>query len=145
MPESPIDEYQARLDAKQSEFRERRDVVDRRDDSLKRRLIEDRRKTVVTVSNDRRKGPRRDGERRISEESRRKDSSYIPSNDRRREERRVTDRREYVTTNYSQEKLDDAIEEKDKQDFGISTIMFLLSFIVIFGSIIYVFYTEGNL
>ena len=83
MPVSPIDEYQARLDAKQSEFRERRVVVDRRDDSLKRRLIEDRRKTVVPVSNDRRKGPRRAGERRVSEENRRKDSSYIPSNDRR--------------------------------------------------------------
>ena len=145
MPESPTDEYQARLDAKQSEFRERRDVVDRRDDSLKRRLIEDRRKTVVTVSNDRRKGPRRDGERRISEENRRKDSSYIPSNDRRREERRVTDRREYVTTNYSQEKLENAIEEKDKHDFYLSAFMFVLSFIIIFGSIIYVFYTEGNL
>ena len=134
MPVSPIDEYQARLDSKQSEFRERRITVDRRDDSLKRRLIEDRRK-----------GPRRTGESRHHEDDRREGSSYIPSNDRRLGERRVTDRREYVTTNYSQDKLDEAIEDKDKRDFDISTLMFILSFIVIFGSIIYVFYTEGNL
>ena len=145
MPVSPIDEYQARLDSKQSEFRERRITVDRRDDSLKRRLLEDRRKTVVSVTNDRRQGPRRMGERRHYEEDRRENSSSSSRSDRRRGERRVTDRREYVTTNYSQDKLDEAIEDKDKRDFDISTLMFILSFIVIFGSIIYVFYTEGNL
>lgn len=145
MPASPIDEFQARLDAKQSEFRERRVVVDRRHDSLKRRLLEDRRKTVVPVTNDRRQGPRRTGERRHHEENRRDGSPHAPSNDRRLGERRVTDRREYVTTNYSQDKLDEAIEDKDKRDFDLSTLMFILSFIVIFGSIIYVFYTEGNL
>ena len=145
MPVSPIDEYQARLDSKQSEFRERRITVDRRDDSLKRRLIEDRRKTVVPVSNDRRKGPRRTGERRVFDENRRKSSSYTPLHDRRQHERRISDRREYVTTNYSQEKLESAIEEKDKRDFNVSAFMFALSFIIIFGSIIYVFYTEGNL
>ena len=145
MPASPIDEYQARLDLKQSEFRERRITVDRRDDSLKRRLIEDRRKTVVPVSNDRRKGPRRTGERRVFDENRRKSSPYTPLHDRRQHERRISDRREYVTTNYSQEKLESAIEEKDKRDFNVSAFMFALSFIIIFGSIIYVFYTEGNL
>lgn len=145
MPASPIDEYQARLDSKQSEFRERRITVDRRDDSLKRRLIEDRRKTVVPVSNDRRKGPRRTGERRVFDENRRKSSPYTPLHDRRQHERRISDRREYVTTNYSQEKLESAIEEKDKRDFNVSAFMFALSFIIIFGSIIYVFYTEGNL
>ena len=145
MPASPIDEYQARLDSKQSEFRERRITVDRRDDSLKRRLIEDRRKTVVSVTNDRRQGPRRMGERRHREEDRRENSSPSSRSDRRRGERRVTDRREYVTTNYSQDKLESAIEEKDKRDFNISTLMFIFSFIVILGSIIYVFYTEGNL
>ena len=101
MPVSPIDEYQAKLDAKKSEFRERRVVMDRRNDSLKRRLLEDRRKTVVPVTNDRRKGPRRLGERRTSDKDRRKDSS-LPSHDRRQGERRVSDRREYVTTNYSE-------------------------------------------
>ena len=145
MPASPIDEYQARLDSKQSEFRERRITVDRRDDSLKRRLLEDRRKTVVPVTNDRRQGPRRMGERRLDETDRRENSPYSSRSDRRQGERRVTDRREYVTTNYSQEKLDEAIEEKESSDFNVSTMMFILSFIIIFSSILYIFYMDGSL
>ena len=142
MPESPTDEYQSLYEAKKSVFRERRIVQNRRDDSLKRRLLEERRKTVVPVTNDRRQGPRRLGERRTTD---RRSSEGGLKRDRRAGDRRVSERREYVTTNYSKEKLDQAIEEKDKNDFNVSAIMFILSFIIIFGSIIYVFYTEGNL
>jgi hypothetical protein len=145
MPASPIDEYQVRLDSKQSESRVRRITVDRRDDSLKRRLLEDRRKTVVPVTNDRRQGPRRTGERRHDETDRRENTPYSSRTDRRQGERRVTDRREYVTTNYSNEKFQQSIEEKENNDFDVSTMMFILSFIIIFSSILYIFFMDGSL
>ena len=140
MPESPTDEYQSLYEAKKSIFRERRIVQNRRDDSLKRRLLEERRKTIVPVTNDRRQGPRRVGERRMNDRRKGPTESKL---DRRTGERRVSERREYVTSNYSKEKLDKAFEERN--DYNISAVMFILSFIIIFGSILFVFFTEGNL
>ena len=140
MPESPTDEYQSLYEAKKSIFRERRIVQNRRDDSLKRRLLEERRKTIVPVTNDRRQGPRRVGETRMNDRRKGPTESKL---DRRTGERRVSERREYVTSNYSKEKLDKAFEERN--DYNISAVMFILSFIIIFGSILFVFFTEGNL
>ncbi len=119
-----LDEYQIRLKEKNREFASTKNEIDkrgrelRRNEESQRRSLEDRRKEFLPVEDDQRKGERRKEERR-----------------------KLKDRR--VTSDYSQERLEeerDRLQNSNKNE--VVTIFLSAALAIVLAIVFYLFFVE---